>query len=191
MCGARTRHGTRCLYPVPAGRKRCRYHGAYAGAKDPWKGLALARGGRRRWVERLHALGLKAPGGRVPGRKKVDAMVERAVAVVDQLLEHLPAMGEDLRSDAEKSSGELLTEGMRAGLIVGRDIVRSYDPNADIKERRLVAETAGWIAKLGVRIAEADMRARGSQEGVLRVLEALQAADGDTKEQSGNVQQIP
>lgn len=153
-------------------------HGAYAGARNWGPCVAAMVPARRRWVERLHALGLRAPGGRVPGRKKVDAMVERAVAVVDELLEHLPAMGEDLRSDAEKSSGELLTEGMRAGLIVGRDIVRSYDPNADIKERRLVAETAGWIAKLGVRIAEADMRARGSQEGVLRVLEALKDADG-------------
>jgi hypothetical protein len=80
------------------------------------------------------------------------------------------------KPDAEMGFGELLHEGTRAALIAGRDICRGYDPDADLKERRLVSETAGWIARLGVRVAEGEFRAR-RDDTVGRLLEQLRAAE--------------
>ena len=40
--------------------------------------------GRKRYIERRHKMGLKAPGGRLPGRDKIDAIVRLALAVAEE-----------------------------------------------------------------------------------------------------------
>ena len=99
-------------------------------------------------------------------------MAEQAVRIADVALEQLPVVAE--KPDAEKTPGELLNEGTRAALIVGRDICRSYDLNADVKERRLVSDTAGWLARLGVRVAEGEFKAR-RDDALGRLLEQIAA----------------
>jgi len=48
------------------------------------------------------------------------------------------------------------------------------DASADLKERRLVGETAGWMARLGVRVAEGEFQARRDDQ-LERLLEQLAA----------------
>src|SRR5215831_500562 len=94
-CGARTRAGHRCRRQVQRGR--CRIHGGRSTGPRTAEGLrrtvdALWHG-RKRYIARRHALGLKAPGGRPSGRwwkRPVDER-ERTLRRMADLIEKLPA----------------------------------------------------------------------------------------------------
>src|SRR5437016_2210105 len=97
-CSARTRTGGRCRRAPIRGRRRCRLHG---GRSTGWRGprgahwLAAITAGRKRWLARRHAAGLKATGGRPKRTEKVAAMVKEAVVVADRLLERLPVPSDE------------------------------------------------------------------------------------------------
>ncbi len=88
FCNARTRSGRRCRrYPL-AGKRRCRLHGGLSTGPIFWRGNieAMAQG-RERYIQRRHAWGLRAPGGR-PARVSdwlQQAIAERAAAELDGL----------------------------------------------------------------------------------------------------------
>jgi hypothetical protein len=134
--------------------------GRCKGGSLPGHDTSKATAARAQVVELRHAMGLKWYGGRPAEKRKVLAMAEKAVVVADAVLETLPAVRQI--PDDEKGPAELLNEGMRAALIAGRDICRAFDPEADIKERRLVSDTAGWVSRLGMRVAEGELRSRKS-----------------------------
>jgi len=72
FCNARTRKGGRCRrYPL-AGKRRCLLHGGKSTGPRTLEGMSRTLSamwwGRKRMVERRHALGLKAPGGRPSAR---------------------------------------------------------------------------------------------------------------------------
>ncbi len=104
-------------------------------------------------------------------------MAERAVTIAGVALEILPPSVDVNKPDEEKGSGELLVEGMRSALLAGRDICRAYDPEADIRERRLVSDTAAWVARLGVRVVEQEFRSR-DQDKMGELLERIRLAQG-------------
>jgi hypothetical protein len=105
-------------------------------------------------------------------------MAQQAVVIAERLIEVLPAVAE--KPDYEKTPAELLFEGTRAALIVGRDICRRYSAaEDDPKMLRLVSDTAGWLARLGVGVSEGEFRPRRTSANVLRVLEAIAKQDAD------------
>src|SRR5579872_4819955 len=67
FCGARTRRGGRCRrYPL-AGKRRCALHGGHSTGPRNWRASVGAMvEGRKRKIELLHRMGLRAPGGRPP-----------------------------------------------------------------------------------------------------------------------------
>jgi hypothetical protein len=115
--------------------------------------------GRRAYIERRHALGLKAPGGRKSGRwwrKPVDEQ-ERALRMIDDKLDTLPAPPD--RPLEEWTVAEILGDNARLALLRQREIlVNPITPEMDLKERRFIGETAAQAAKLAVRVQEATMR---------------------------------
>lgn len=89
----------------------------------------------------------------------------------DLALLQLPAIVD--KPDEEKTAGELMNEGLHEGLIMGRDAVRYARKHLrqleaagvmvygeDLKVLRWGTDTAGWLTRAGVRIAEGEMRVR-------------------------------
>src|SRR5947209_1198857 len=87
-CAARTRNGGRCRRYAMAGKWRCRLHGGCSSGPRDWRpNVAAMVAGRQRYIERRHAWGLKAPGGRpsrVPDWLR-QAIAERAAQELDGL----------------------------------------------------------------------------------------------------------
>jgi hypothetical protein len=115
--------------------------------------------GRKRYIERRHAAGLRAAGGRKSGRwwrKPVDEQ-ERALRMIDDKLDTLPAPPD--RPLEEWTVAEILGDNARLALLRQREIlVNPITPEMDLKERRFIGETAAQAAKLAVRVQEATMR---------------------------------
>src|SRR5712691_8515888 len=70
-CGARLSGGRgRCRAWALSGKRRCNWHGGKSTGPQTAEGmrrsLTAMWWGRRRMIERRHAFGLKAPGGRPP-----------------------------------------------------------------------------------------------------------------------------
>jgi hypothetical protein len=92
QCGARTLNGQPCRRRPIAGHWRCRLHGGLSsGPRVPQdKALAVAnmQAGRRRWLDRLKAAGLKAPCGRKPkgvSKPSKDKHIARAQRIVERI----------------------------------------------------------------------------------------------------------
>lgn len=108
-------------------------------------------------------------------------MAEEAAAVATRTLMLLDGASDlEVLPDGEKRAPELLAEGMRAGLIAARAIVSqplAVDKSGafcDLKQQRLVSDTAAWLCRLGLRAAEGGERAR--RDDVLgRLLAAIEA----------------
>ena len=94
-----------------------------------------------------------------------------AIKRAEEALVTLPAISD--KPDAEKDAGELLTEGLHAGLILGRDaclLARKHMQTVedagvlvsgeDLKILRWGTDTAGWLVRAGVRITEEGFRAK-------------------------------
>jgi hypothetical protein len=140
-----------------------------AGAALVWRpGLEAAWRGRRAYIARRHALGLKAPGGRPSGRwwrRPVDER-ERTLRRMADLIEKLPAP--PAKPIAEWSLPELLTDTARMGLIQLHGIISQplklkqcsddqLDPD-ELKLQRLVGELGLGADKLLARVQDSDLR---------------------------------
>jgi hypothetical protein len=93
QCGARKRNGQPCQRRPIAGHWRCRLHGGLStGPRVPQdKALAVAnmQAGRRRWLVRLKAAGLKAPCGRKPKgtpKPSKDKRIAQAQRIVERIM---------------------------------------------------------------------------------------------------------
>jgi hypothetical protein len=181
-CGAQAHHGGRCrAYPLP-GKRRCRMHGGrltggYRGAP-----IEPMQRGRAIWLARLHAQGLRPPGG--PRRKigTVRTMVERAVAVIEgALVEVADAPPKPLE---EMSAPELLRETARQGLLRLREIVSQPLDLQDLKQQRLVGDMAVATCRLFMRAAEGELQARrrdGDLSALMTRINADRAAEGKSR----------
>ncbi|MDE2103646.1 MAG: hypothetical protein KGL39_40785 [Patescibacteria group bacterium] len=163
LCGARTKHGRRCRQAIAPGKRRCKYHG---GRMVPWpKGkrrsaadMSRTWEGRARAQARRKAQGLPWYGKRTPGKLEAQAMAEVAKEVIETFLADLPAPGE--AAPGAMTLGQLSTEVNRHGLLACLDMVQRYDPDGDIKDRRLIVEITGMVTRANVRLAEGEFRAR-------------------------------
>src|SRR5262245_30598305 len=79
-CGARRTRGTGLCRAWPVkGKRRCKWHGGRSTGPRDWRGNVAAMAmGRRRWIARRHALGLKASGGRPRKSERVAPLAEQA-----------------------------------------------------------------------------------------------------------------
>jgi hypothetical protein len=140
LCGARCRGpllGRRCRWPVSPGKKRCWRHGGRNRSVTP-KGFdtSAAMAGQKKWLARLHAMGLKRPQTNYPKwtKKQVETMAEEAKIVLheaqQQLEEVLPA---DIltRDVATLSPAEALG---RAALSGTHQLVRIIEQPLDLRE---------------------------------------------------------
>jgi len=63
-CSARLSAGGRCRAWALKGKRRCKWHGGKSTGPRDWRASVAAMvAGRKRMIERRHAMGLKAPGG--------------------------------------------------------------------------------------------------------------------------------
>ena len=185
-CGARTRSpravGMFCRNrPVP-GKTRCKFHG---GGGSGWYGPRSTVKQRAVVAARqalMRALGLPWYGGR-PKRRAEIKMADQAIAIANAVLEVLPPARANV-PDSEKGTVELLSEGVRDGLLLARDTVRlgqmALARDGEKVDRKLLGManlTALGLTKLGLRAAEGERR-----DDVLgRLLAAIEA------EKSGQV----
>src|SRR6266480_5233753 len=148
-CGARTRRHSRCLHRVRPTRRRCWLHGGKSTGPKTATGLARTveamRQGRKRMVERLHRLGLRAPGGR-PRKLGTDGrrtLVAKAVAKIEGDLAALPAVDKpwEEMSPAEKLRNLTVLGLDKTREILLRDIDYS-DPVLALKHEPLVTDTS-------------------------------------------------
>src|SRR6266567_318785 len=88
LCGARTRRGGRCRRHALTGKRRCRLHGGCSTGPRDWRpSVAAMVAGRKRYIERRHALGLPAPGGRLPTLAKWCRQMEQAIVIADAAID--------------------------------------------------------------------------------------------------------
>lgn len=118
--------------------------------------VAAMRAGRKRYIERQHLLGLKAPGGRPPGPLWKRA---RFVWMVEQVVKHLPA---PLDKPVESwSHAEILADGARHGLLRMRELALR-GMNGEPWEQRLIYEASHSLSKLYAQVQEAQLRQNAS-----------------------------
>jgi hypothetical protein len=146
-----------------------------------WRpGLEAAWPARRAYIERRHALGLKALGGRPSGQwwRKSEIEREGTLRMVEDTIAGLPAGPVD-KPIEEWTPAELLSDTARLGLVRVREIVsKPISDDMDPQERRLIAEVGLGAARLLARVQEAAMRNADSEDwrGLLERLEKVKAA---------------
>jgi hypothetical protein len=173
FCGARTRNGGRCRrYPV-AGKRRCRLHGGKSTGPREWvtNVRAMAQG-RAQYVERRHAMGLKAPGGRPRKLRHVLSDQERAMTAIDKMRGELAEL-EDVGALAGKLrvAGNLALDRMTEFCAVA---LTEEKMEQQPKLARLVQDASSTVLKIIARAGEVEMRARGD-EALTAMLERLEA----------------
>ncbi len=101
LCGARRRSRDRILRPgsnlsgrcrnaVVRGKTRCRLHGGHRiGHSKPGFDTSAAMAGQRRWLARLHAMGLKRPYHPRLKLEQVPTMAEEAKIILHQAQQEL------------------------------------------------------------------------------------------------------
>jgi hypothetical protein len=127
--------------------------------------------GRRAYIERRHALGLKAPGGRKSGRwwRKPVSEQERVARMIDDQLDHLPPAPTDTAVE-QWTDAELLSDFGRQGLLKARAIVMQpvklkEHPDdeltlTDIRLQKVQGELGLGAGRLAVRAQESAYRAQ-------------------------------
>jgi len=126
------------------------------------------RQGRKRMVERLHRLGLRAPGGR-PRKLGTDGrrtLVAKAVAKIEGDLAALPAVDKpwEEMSPAEKLRNLTVLGLDKTREILLRDIDYS-DPVLALKHERLVTDTSLGLLSRQIRVDEAQYREPPTDRG--------------------------
>jgi len=117
-----------------------------------WRpGIAAAWHGRKAYIERRHALGLKAPGGRPP--KRMDRAMAKAVKVLENAMELVPEIA---RPWNDQDDAERLQTLSRLGMDRARQVLSEpFTPGADLKRDRMMIEAAQGFVRLAVRVDEA------------------------------------
>jgi len=164
------------------GKRRCRLHGGCSTGPRDWRANVTAMWwGRKRYIERLHAQGLKAPGGRPSGRwwKRPADERERILREMADTIDKLPAP--PAKPIEQWSLPELLNDTARRGLIQLHGIIsqplklkQSPDDRLDPDElrlQRLVGELGLGADKLLARVQETDLREQ-ERAGWLELLRA-------------------
>jgi len=84
-CGARlSGERGRCRAWALKGRRRCKWHGGKSTGPRDWRASVAAMvAGRKRYIERRHEMGLKAPGGRLPSLANALRQMEQAIEIAD------------------------------------------------------------------------------------------------------------
>lgn len=137
---------------------------------------------RRTYIERLHRMGLKVPGGRPPGRGKVTSMADRAKVV---LLAQAGELEAGLPADIMERPVESLPPAAalgRAALSGLRQLIRIIEQPLnleDLKQQRLLGDMSLGAVKMLARTAEGEFRARRSD--AIEKLLAQIAAENATK----------
>src|SRR5215471_11103280 len=191
-CGARLSYGRGyCCAWALDGRRRCKWHGGKSTGPRTAAGMAntveAMRRGRKRKIERLHALGLKAPGGRPSGRwwkRPVDER-ERTLRRMADLIEKLPAP--PAKPIGEWSLPELLTDTARMGLVQLHAIISQplklkqspeerLDPE-ELKLQRLVGELGLGADKLLARVQESELYHEQRQDWLEMLRQRMEEAE--------------
>jgi hypothetical protein len=145
--------------------------------------------GRKRYIERLHAFGMKAPGGRPRGLTGHAGAVERARLAVakgrEKLVSAVPAVVElQGRELSELTHGEALAriafKGIkRLGEILSIEIPRESGEVRDVKVYRLVSDMAVAAGKMW--LAAGDRAASAKRDRALKeLLEEIRRAGART-----------
>lgn len=195
LCGSPLRGRThlRCRGRPIKGHTRCRFHG---GRSPSWVGprtVKPAQAARSLKQALFKSWGIPWYGGKrkTPQPKEAMAIMADAIVKADAVLETLPALVD--KPDDQKTSGELLNEGMRVGLTLARDACVYASKHLatiqaaglmvageDLKVLRWGTDTAGWLTRASVRVVEGEFRAR--RDDVLgRLLEQVAAKGHDEK----------
>ena len=95
-------------------------------------------------------------------------MAAENVGLIETALAILPEVDKPV---AEMTLGELLVTANRASLVASLDMCRRYDPEMDIKERRLIVELNGQLTRANLQVADGQFKAQK-----LDVLERLALA---------------
>ena len=138
-------------------------------------GLVAMWAGRRAWIQRLHSAGLRAPGGRLSGRRwrRVVDDQEQALRMIDDELETLPAAPLD-KPLAQWTPAELLADSIRLALTRQREVLSQILSDiTDPKERRLILDTAGTVVRAGVRVQQAALREKREERGFADIMAEL------------------
>jgi hypothetical protein len=126
--------------------------------------------GRKRYIERLHACGVRAPGGRSPKLgfvRGIQWMAQKQLrAAIVAAEARLPTVS------ADDTPAALLGRGVLAGLRRLEEIVGVPVDEAMMREQpkmaRLIGDTALGVAKPGLRVQEGAMR--GQRDAALEAL---------------------
>ena len=158
-CNARTRPGAkwpRCHHsPMPNGR--CHMHGGRLKGGSVHRDTRKPMAAWRRWVELLHAMGLKHPGGRPRKLKTVLSMTDKAKAV---LVDGAKDLAEALPTDILQRPIESLSPAQalgRAALSGSYQLIRIIEQELDmndLKQQRLIGDMAGTALRLVMRAGE-------------------------------------
>jgi hypothetical protein len=100
-CGARLSGGRgRCRAWALKGKRRCKWHGGKSTGPRDWRpNVAAMVAGRKRYIERRHAMGLRAPGGRLPSRATMMTAMDRAIEIYDELLRRFDGEAKEREAD--------------------------------------------------------------------------------------------
>ena len=191
ICGARARHGGRCVKPALPGKRRCKWHGGlstgwrHAGVRNTAASLGIIHARQRLW----RSLGIPWPSRR-RSVEEVRNLAEEAKAVLEPLVIGFEAMEAEgkvpAKAIAELTPAELLSQGTGRGLqqviaIIGQPLTRDADGKlCDLKQQRLIGDLALGMTRLFVRAAESEFRAR--HDDVLDKLLAMIEAEKVKKE---------
>src|SRR5437868_1436427 len=167
---------------------RCYLHGGAstgAGAHLNCRpGLVAMWRGRKAYIARRQALGLKAPGGR-PRKLSADGrrtLVAKAIAKIEADLAALPAVDKPW---GEMSPAEKLRELTALGLDKTREIllreVDYSDPALALKHERLVTDTSLGLLARQIRVDEAQYRAPPNDRGWDELLARLAAEQNKSR----------
>src|SRR5215471_14842465 len=188
LCGARTRSGGRCRRRSLAGKRRCRLHGGRSTGPRDWRANVNAMWwGRKRYIERRHAQGLKAPGGRPSGRwwKRPADERERILREMADTIDKLPAP--PAKPIEQWSLPELLNDTARRGLIQLHGIISQplklkqapddrLDPE-ELKLQRLVGELGLGADKLLARVQESELYHEQRQDWLEMLRQRMEEAE--------------
>jgi hypothetical protein len=163
---------------------KCYVHGGKLKGGSIHRDTSKASAARKRWLELLHALGLKHPGGRSNSKlQKALTMAEEAkqlvVAGARDLAEALPSdvltRPVESLSPAEALGRAALSGSYQLIRIIEQPLERDENGNLmDLKQQRLVGDMSAVALRLFVRAAGDEMRSR-SDDVLGRLLAAIQA----------------
>lgn len=99
-------------------------------------------------------------------------MAEETARQLVLTIEQLPLVNKPVE---EMTLSDLMIETNRHGLVACLDMCKRYDPESDIKERRLIADITGQTMRANLKIAEEQFKA-ARQDQLGELLAALKEA---------------